>query len=147
MRGKPSVISSIHESYNGILYNIDFTDNLLVLMGDSGEGKSFLWQFFDSLRAIEKYKYISTFNYKDMNVDLSSVILGSSKRLFVIDNADILLNDDLREYIALDYSNQYLLIGRNPRCLLLMNNNLAQLLFDKDKRSFEVCPLFSNVEV
>lgn len=30
----------------------------------------------------------------------------------MIDNADLLLDDDMRSYIALDESNQYIIIGR-----------------------------------
>lgn len=37
----------------------------------------------------------------------------------MIDNADILLDDDTRKYLALDDKNQYFIIGRNPKNLLL----------------------------
>ena len=40
-------------------------------------------------------------------------------KLFVIDNADILLDDKMRQYIAFDAQNQYVIIGRNPTGLML----------------------------
>lgn len=45
----------------------------------------------------------------------------------MIDNADVLLNDDVRKYIALDDRNQYLIIGRNPKNLLATKDNLFEL--------------------
>ncbi len=41
------------------------------------------------------------------------MIRNTEKKLIVINNADILLDDDTRKYIALDGKNQYLIIGRN----------------------------------
>ena len=46
----------------------------------------------------------------------------------MIDNADILLNDDIRKYIALDDKNQYLIIGRNPKNLFATKDNLYELV-------------------
>ena len=37
----------------------------------------------------------------------------------MIDNADILLDDKMRQYIAFDAQNQYVIIGRNPTGLML----------------------------
>jgi hypothetical protein len=41
----------------------------------------------------------------------------------VIDNADVILSDDVRKYIALDDKNQYLIIGRNPKNLFATKEN------------------------
>lgn len=49
----------------------------------------------------------------------------------MIDDADILLDDDTRKYIALDDRNQYLIIGRNPKNLLVMKENLFELTSEK----------------
>lgn len=51
--------------------------------------------------------------------------------MIVIDNADILLDDDTRKYIALDDKNQYLIIGRNPRNLFVTKENLSELVSEK----------------
>ena len=49
----------------------------------------------------------------------------------VIDNADVLLNDDIRKYIAVDDKNQYLIIGRNPKNLFATRENLFELVSEK----------------
>ena len=50
---------------------------------------------------------------------------------YVIDNADILLDDDARKYISLDDKNQYLIIGRNPKNLFTTSDNLFELVSEK----------------
>ena len=49
----------------------------------------------------------------------------------MIDNADILLNDDIRKYISQDDKNQYLIIGRNPKNLFATKENLFELVSEK----------------
>ncbi|MBQ6133214.1 MAG: RluB protein [Lachnospiraceae bacterium] len=45
----------------------------------------------------------------------------------MIDNADIMLDDALRWYIATDVKNQYILIGRNPTGLMLDQEEIMEL--------------------
>ena len=58
-------------------------------------------------------------NYLDYQKNAGSIIRNAEKKLIMIDNADILLDDDTRKYLALDDKNQYFIIGRNPKNLLL----------------------------
>ena len=53
------------------------------------------------------------------------------RRLIVIDNADIVLDDYTRKYISLDDKNQHLIIGRNPRNLFATRENLYELKSEK----------------
>ena len=52
--------------------------------------------------------------------------------MIVVDNADVLLDDTARKYIALDGQNQYLIIGRNPRNLFTTKDNLFELVSEKN---------------
>ena len=70
-------------------------------------------------------------NYLDYQKDIGNIIRNTEKKLIVIDNADILLDDDTRKYIALDDKNQYLIIGRNPRNLFVTKENLSELVSEK----------------
>mgnify|MGYP006893955056 FL=1 len=54
-------------------------------------------------------------NYLDYQKNIGNMIRNTEKKLIVINNADILLDDDTRKYIALDDKNQYLIIGRNSK--------------------------------
>ena len=59
---------------------------------------------------------------------MENIIKSSTGKLIVIDNADILLNNNTRKYIALDDKNQYLIIGRNPHNLFAAKENLFELV-------------------
>lgn len=58
---------------------------------------------------------------------LNEIQKRSKGKLIIIDNADILLDDAMRSYIALDGNNQYIIIGRNPTGLLLNIDEVYEL--------------------
>lgn len=70
---------------------------------------------------------IMCLNYLDYQKDIADIIKNANGKLIVIDNADVLLNNDMRKYIALDDKNQYLIIGRNPKNLFTTKENLFEL--------------------
>ena len=70
-------------------------------------------------------------NYLDYQKNIGDIIRNSEKKLIVIDNADILLDDDTRKYIALDDKNQYLIIGRNPKNLFATKENFFELVSER----------------
>ena len=70
-------------------------------------------------------------NYLDYQRDIGEMIRSSRGKLIVIDNADVLLDDSIRKYIALDDKNQYLIIGRNPKNLFTTKENLYELISHK----------------
>ena len=67
-------------------------------------------------------------NYLDYQKNIGDIIRNAEKKLIVIDNADVLLDDDTKKYIALDDKNQYLIIGRNPKNLFATKDNLFELI-------------------
>lgn len=67
-------------------------------------------------------------NYLDCQRDIKTIINESEGKLIVIDNADVLLDDELRKQISLDDRNQYLIIGRNPKNLFATKENLFELV-------------------
>ena len=67
----------------------------------------------------------------DYHKDINNIIKTAEGKLIVIDNADILLDDNIRKYIALDDKNQYLIIGRNPKNLFATKENLFELVSEK----------------
>lgn len=93
------------------LYDLVFDDRITLVGGDSGTGKTVLYEMLEDLRLTDEYKTIKLFNYKSDN------ILESIKKcrdsFIVIDNADILINDDIRRFINFEFSNQYMLFLRN----------------------------------
>jgi Holliday junction resolvasome RuvABC ATP-dependent DNA helicase subunit len=98
-------------------------------MGDSGTGKTATFSFIRECMAIDSR--ILCLNYLDYQKDIMTIVSNTQGKLIVIDNADILLSDDIRKYISLDDKNQYLIIGRNPKNLFATKENLFELVNKK----------------
>ena len=129
MKSKPLVMenfSTVHTSYK---INFSFQNNITILTGSSATGKTMAFSFIQECMAIDTR--ILCLNYLDYQKDIREILMHTKKRLIVIDNADILLDDDTRKYISLDFDNQYLLIGRNPKNLFATKENLAELVCKK----------------
>ena len=130
MKTKPIVTESLETSHAG--FDVDFVidSNVTFITGNSGTGKSAAFSFLEELSAEDKR--IRCINYIDHNREYRNQIKRSKGKLFVIDNADILLDDKLRQYIALDSQNQYIIIGRNPTGLMLEADEINELVSEKN---------------
>ena len=129
MKSKPVVMehfSTVHTSY---VIDFNFTNNITILTGSSGTGKTASFSFIRECMAVNPK--ILCINYQDYQKNIRKLIEGETGKLIVIDNADILLDDDTRKYISLDDKNQYLIIGRNPKNLFTTSDNLFELVSEK----------------
>ena len=127
MYSKPVVtkdLELIHTAYN---VDFDLRNNITMLMGDSGSGKTTVFDIIQEA-AVEDNRLLCV-NYlsKTQDIDIEKIIMGAKGKLVVIDNADVILTDKLRKHIALDGENQYIIIGRNPSNLLTTKDNLYEL--------------------
>ena len=129
MKSKPLVMDHFSTVHTSFIVNFRFTNNITLLMGDSGTGKTAAFSFIRECMAVNPN--ILCINYLDYQSDIQDMIRRSDGKLIVIDNADILLNDDTRKYISLDDKNQYLIIGRNPKNLFATKENLFELVSKK----------------
>lgn len=129
MRSKPIVMDHFFTIHTAFIVNFKFTNNITILMGDSGTGKTATFSFIRECMAIDSR--ILCLNYLDYQKDIMTIVSNTQGKLIVIDNADILLSDDIRKYISLDDKNQYLIIGRNPKNLFATKENLFKLVNKK----------------
>lgn len=129
MYSKPKVMEHFSTAHTSFLVEFEFTNNITILTGDSGTGKSAVFSFMQE-DMIEEPRLLCM-NYLDINKDIASMIKEAEGKLIVIDNADLLLDNDLRKYIAFDEKNQYLIIGRNPNNLMATQENLFELASEK----------------
>ena len=118
--------STVHSSF---IVDIIFQNNITILMGDSGIGRTTVFSFIRECEVINPK--LLCLNYLDYQKDIQEIIKNAEGKLIVIDNADILLDDDTRKYISLDDKNQYLIIGRNPKNLFATKENLFELESEK----------------
>ena len=119
--------TTVHTSF---IVDFVFTNNITILTGDSGTGKTASFSFIREYAALNPD--ILCLNYLDYQKDIREIISQVERKLIVIDNADILLDDDTRKHISLDGKNQYLIIGRNPGNLFATKENLFELVSRKD---------------
>lgn len=126
MKSKPVVMEHFSTIHSSFVVDFTFKNNITILLGDSGTGKTAAFSFIRECMAINPQ--ILCLNYLDYQKDIKEILHNTEGKLVVIDNADILLDDDTRKYISLDDKNQYLIMGRNPRNLFATKENLFELV-------------------
>lgn len=126
MKSKPIVMDHFSTVHTSFIIDFKFTNNITVLTGDSGTGKTAAFSFIKECMVLNSN--VLCLNYLDYQKDISSIIKSMNGKLIVIDNADVLLDDNIRKYIAVDTKNQYLIIGRNPKNLFATKENLFELV-------------------
>lgn len=129
MKSKPTVMNHFSTVHTSFVIDFIFDNNITILMGDSGTGKTASYSFIKECMSLNPD--ILCINYLDYQRDIGKMIRSSRGKLIVIDNADVLLDDSIRKYIALDDKNQYLIIGRNPKNLFTTKENLYELISHK----------------
>lgn len=116
-------------------YDLMFDDRITLVGGDSGTGKTVLYEMLEDLRFTDEYKEIKLFNYKSDNL-LASMEQCKDK-FIVVDNADILIDDEIRRFINFEFSNQYMLFLRNCDGLNVSDKSFKVLKVDKNKITLE----------
>lgn len=116
-------------------YELLFDDRITLVGGDSGTGKTVLYEILEDLRLTTEYKKIKLFNYKSDN--LLESLKQCRDSFIVIDNADILINDDVRRFINFEFSNQYMLFIRNCDGLNVSDKSFKVLQLDNGKITLE----------
>ena len=116
-------------------YDLVFDDRITLVGGDSGTGKTVLYEMLEDLRLTDEYQAIKLFNYK------SDALLESMQqcrgRFIVIDNADILIDDEVRRFINFEFSNQYMLFLRNCDGLNVSDKSFKVLKLDNNRITLE----------
>lgn len=136
MNTRPVVRTELKYKYLGFNLDLDLKTNLILISDKSGTGKSFLYDIIKS-QSIGDDEVIGISceeinNYK--LVTLLDTFKHEKNKLFIIDNADIMLDTETRRYIAFDTKNQYVLIGRDSSDLMICSYNKARVKIDKDTK-------------
>lgn len=89
----------------------------------------------EDLRLTDQYKAIKLFNYKSDN--LLEAVKQCKDNFIVIDNADILINDEIRRFINFEFSNQYMLFLRNCDGLNVSDKSFKVLKLEDNRITLE----------
>lgn len=134
MNCKPIVMERYYTIHTSFVVDFQFTNNITILIGNSGTGKTASYSFL--LESRSEDDRIVCLNHTDIKSDIKSIIESLEGKLIVIDNADILLDHSTRRYITFDSRNQYLIIGRDVRDFLTTEENLFELVaVTRDERT------------
>lgn len=117
------------------LYDLTFDDRITLVGGDSGTGKTVLYGILEDLRFTDEYAKLRLFNYKSNN--MLDELQKCRDNFIVIDNADILLNDSIREFINFEFSNQYMLFLRNCDGLNVSDKSFKVLKLEGNRITLE----------
>ena len=112
-------------------YDLVFEDRITLVGGDSGTGKTVLYEMLEDLKLTDEYHSIKLFNYKSENI--LENLERCRNNFIVIDNADILIDDDIRRFINFEFSNQYMLFLRNCDGLNVSDKSFKVLKLENNK--------------
>jgi len=122
MKGKRQMIyKNITFKADPFSYDLEFDDRITLVGGDSGSGKTELYEMLEDIRLTDEYKAIKQ----------------CRDSFIVIDNADCLINDDVRRFINFELSNQYMLFLRNCDGLNVSDRSFKVLKFDNNRITLE----------
>lgn len=116
-------------------YDLVFEDRITLVGGDSGTGKTVLYEMLEDLKLTDEYHAIKLFNYKSENI--LENLEKCRNNFIVIDNADILVDDDIRRFINFEFSNQYMLFLRNCDGLNVSDKSFKVLKLEDNKITLE----------
>ena len=102
-------------------YDLTFDDRITLVGGDSGIGKTVLYEMLEDIRLTDEYKAIKQ----------------CRDSFIVVDNADCMINDDVRRFINFELSNQYMLFLRNYDGLNVSDKSFKVLKFDNNRITLE----------
>ena len=132
MRGERQMIyKSITFKADPFSYDLEFDDRITLVGGDSGVGKTVLYEMLEDVRLTDEYRAIKLFNYRSDN--FQEAIKQCRDSFIVVDNADNLINDEVRKFINFELSNQYMLFLRNCDGLNVSDQSFKVLKFDNNK--------------
>ena len=129
------IYKNIHFQAAPFSYELSFEDRITLVGGDSGTGKTVLYEMLEDLKLTDAYLAINLFNYKSEN--LLENLKKCRNNFIVIDNADILMNDDIRRFINFEFSNQYMLFLRNCDGLNVSDKSFKVLKLVDNKITLE----------
>lgn len=116
-------------------YDLSFDDRITLVGGDSGTGKTVLYEMLQDLKMTDSYRAIKLFNYQSENIWES--LEKCRDNFIVIDNADILIDDEIRKFINFEFSNQYMLFLRNCDGLNVSDQSFKILKLENNKITLE----------
>lgn len=115
-----------------INFSLNFKSNLTLIDGLSGTGKTMLFKQIRKDSVVNTTKKIACFNYENKG-DASAQIHKLKGYIIFIDNAEIILNADDREYVSRDKNNQYVIFTHTTAGFYPQEGSFTKLRIENAK--------------
>lgn len=113
-------------------YDLKFLDQLTLIGGESGTGKTLFYNLMLK-KAANDTENIYCFNASTNQSVINNALKMLQYKLIIVDNADISLDDKARYLVATNTKNQIILLGRNSNGLHLTPTRYAELIEDNNR--------------
>ncbi len=127
MYSRPEIMDRMELTRGSCRAELEFRANLIFLMERAGSAKSLIFDMIREAARKDRRLFCICAEDKRNGMDIRQRIRSTERKLIVIDDADLLLTDEIRRFIAFDKKNQYLIAGKNTDNLLLSRANLYEL--------------------
>lgn len=126
------------EDDNGSKFILTLRDGITQLKGESGVGKTYLCKQIEKIQSQGNSKYKADGIVIANKNNIKYILENSKQKLIIVDNAHLVLTDDLVDIINMDENNRYLIITRvsigleispNHQADMILTNNLATLKY------------------
>lgn len=121
----------------GLNIELNFYDKVTIVTGDSGVGKSLLFEIINAARELDKYNNIVCINYRLIRsmrgINTLDFLTKNQGCFIVIDNSELLIHAKEKDFIMRDEKSQYLLFGRDTDKLVNSRSSLAELKVENNK--------------
>ncbi len=103
--------SNLRASLAGVDFDFNIKTGIVLIGGESGTGKTMFYTALSMQALVNRDTQFAFFDCLNSN-DIGNIIKMLKNKIIVIDNADVVLNKELANYIIRDDSNQYIIFGK-----------------------------------
>lgn len=115
------------ETKDGIIFDLNMRKNKCIVRGNSGTGKTYICDYISAIQQSYNalpYKYENVFILNRLNI---YELQHQTNKLIIIDRGDLIINDDIKEFINTKDNNNYLIFARSVLGIDASPNYYAEL--------------------
>lgn len=129
---KKLVLSGVSNNGNILKYDLDLRGNVTVVKGDSGTGKTLLCKV--AKQNIENYgdKRLAVIDSSNKNIINMESLRNLKGKIIFIDDADLIKQKELFNFIVTDTSNYYIVFKRDSTDIKVSPNYVAIMVKDNN---------------
>lgn len=128
------LLSKYETKDNNIDFLLRFKDRITFINGDSGIGKTMLFKAIERDTLVSKTNIICL-NYDDLpSGNLEYTLNNARNKVIIIDNADVILSDNMKNQITFDdRNNQFIIFAHSTKGFLPTRNSITELVIKNNK--------------